>query len=101
MLGNRFPLRMKGKVYRCCVRSAILYGSETWCLKENKKQQQKARTKRAMVRAMWGWQIVDATDGQMNMLGLKETADGQPRANGVRGHRHVLRRYTGNAMRAA
>ena len=29
MLGNRFPLKMKDKVYRCCVRSAILYGSET------------------------------------------------------------------------
>ena len=28
LLGNRFPLKMKGKVYRCCVRSAILYGSE-------------------------------------------------------------------------
>ena len=35
LLGNRFPLKMKGKVYCCCVRSAILYGSETWCLKEN------------------------------------------------------------------
>ena len=35
LLGNGFPLRMKGKVYCCCVRSAILYGSEAWCLKEN------------------------------------------------------------------
>ena len=30
LLENRFPLKMKGKVY-------ILYGSETWCLKENEK----------------------------------------------------------------
>ena len=30
LLGNRFSLRIKGKVYRCCVRSAILYGSEAW-----------------------------------------------------------------------
>ena len=37
LLGNRFPMKMKGKVYRYCVRSAILYGSETWCLKENEK----------------------------------------------------------------
>ena len=29
LLGNRFPLKMKGKVCRCCVKSAILYGSET------------------------------------------------------------------------
>ena len=28
LLGNRFPLKTKDKVYRC-VRSAILYGSET------------------------------------------------------------------------
>ena len=35
--GNRFSLKMKGKVYRCCVRSPILYGSEAWCLKENEK----------------------------------------------------------------
>ena len=28
LLENRFPLKMKSKVYRCCVRSAILYGSE-------------------------------------------------------------------------
>ena len=34
LLGNRFPVRMKGKVYRCCVRSGILYGNEGWCLKE-------------------------------------------------------------------
>ena len=31
LLGNRFPLKMKNKVYRCCIRSAILYGSEAWC----------------------------------------------------------------------
>ena len=28
LLGNRFPMKIKAKVYRCCVRSAILYGSE-------------------------------------------------------------------------
>ena len=30
LLENRFLLRMKGKVYRCCVRSAILCGSKAW-----------------------------------------------------------------------
>ena len=29
LLGNRFSLKMKRKVYHCCIRSAILYGSET------------------------------------------------------------------------
>ena len=37
LLGNRFPLRKKGKVYRCCLRSAIPYKSVAWCFKENKK----------------------------------------------------------------
>ena len=34
LLENSFPVRMKGKVYRCCVRLAILCGSEAWCLRE-------------------------------------------------------------------
>ena len=37
LLGNRFPRKMKDKVYCCCVTSAILYGSEAWCLKNNEK----------------------------------------------------------------
>ena len=31
---KRFSLKLKGMVYRSCVRSAMLYGSETWCLRE-------------------------------------------------------------------
>ena len=34
LYGRRFPLRLKGAVYRSYVRSAILYGSEAFCLKE-------------------------------------------------------------------
>ena len=74
LLGNKFPLRMKGNVYRCCVRSAILCGSEAWCLKENEKAIYR-RTEGAMVRAMCGQKVVDrkTTEQQMDMLGLKET----------------------------
>ena len=50
LLGNRFPPRRKGKVYRCCVKLAILYGSEAKCPKENEKAIL-WRTERAMVRA--------------------------------------------------
>ena len=49
--GRRFSLRMKGMVYRTCVRSAILYGSKTWCLRESKMGILR-RTERAMVRSM-------------------------------------------------
>ena len=32
---KKFSLQMKGKVYKSYARSAMLYGSETWCLREN------------------------------------------------------------------
>ena len=48
---------MKGEVYQTCVRSAILYGTETWCLKE-KEVELLRRTKRAKIRAMWGVKLL-------------------------------------------
>ena len=98
LLGNRFPLKMKGKVYRCCVRSAILYGSETWCLKENKKV-----ILRRAVRVMCGQKVVDrkTTKEQLDMLGLKETIDRLATANEVRWYGHVLRRDDGSVLRVA
>ena len=76
LLGNRFPLRMKDKVYCCCVRSAILYGNEAWWLKENERAILR-RTERAMVRAMCSQKVVDRNTAkeQMDMLAT---------ANGVR-----------------
>ena len=102
LLGNRFPLKMKGKVYHCCVRSAILYGSETWCLKENEKAILR-RTERAMVRAMCGQKVVDreTTKKQMDMLGLKETIDRLATANEIRWYGHVLRRDDDSVLRVA
>ena len=35
LYGRRFPLKLKGSDYGSYVRPAILYGSETWCLKDN------------------------------------------------------------------
>ena len=102
LLGNRFPLKMKGKVYRCCVRSAILYGSETWCPKENKKAILR-RMERAMVRAMCSQRVVDrkTNEEQMDMLGLKETIDRLATANEVRWYGHVLRRDDNSVLRVA
>ena len=58
LCGRRFSLRMKGMVYRSCVRSALFYGSETWCLRENEMAILR-RIKRAMVRSMCGVKLVD------------------------------------------
>ena len=33
--GSRLPLRLKVAVHKSYARSAILYGSEAWCLKES------------------------------------------------------------------
>ena len=31
LYGRKFSLKMKGRIYQSCVKSAMLYGSETWC----------------------------------------------------------------------
>ena len=67
--GRQFSLKMKGRVYRTCVRSAMRYGSETWCLREN----EMAILRRAE-RAMCGVKRVEKrnTAELMDMLGLRE-----------------------------
>ena len=79
--GRRF-LRMKRMVYRSCVRSAMLNGSEVWCLRENEMAILR-RTERAMVRSMCGVKLVDRknTKELMEILGLKETLDRMAKAN--------------------
>ena len=52
----------------------MLYGSETWCLRENETAILR-RIKRAMVRAMCGAKLMEKkrTEDLIEMLGLKET----------------------------
>ena len=38
LYGRRCPLKLKGAVYKCYVRPAILHGSEAWCLKESESE---------------------------------------------------------------
>ena len=84
LLGRRFSLKMKGMVYRSCVRSAMLCGSERWYWRENEMIILR-RTERAMVRLMCGVKLVNRknTEDLMKMLGLKETLDKMAQANGV------------------
>ena len=72
--GKRSSLRMKGIVYCTCLRSATLYGSETWCLRESEMAILR-RTERAMVRSMCGVKLVDRKNMEelMEMLGLRVT----------------------------
>ena len=89
---KRFSLQMKEKIYKNYVRSAMLYGGKTWCLRENKVAILR-RAERSMVRVVCGVKLVDKrnTEELMDMLGLKEAADKLARASGVRWYGHVLR----------
>ena len=99
---KRFSLKTKGMVYRSCVRSAMLYGSEIWCLRESEMAVLR-RTERAMVKAMCGAKLMKKkrTGDLMEMLGLKETVVQMEKANGVRWYGHVLRRDDGHVLRKA
>ena len=72
--GRKFLLKMKEKIFERCVRSALLYGSETWCLRENEMAISR-RNEKAMIRAMCGVEIIEKRRSQelMSLLGLKNT----------------------------
>ena len=56
---------MKGMVYQSCVRLAMLYGSETWCLRENEMAILRRTERAVIVRA-----VCCKTDGEKEDRGL-------------------------------
>ena len=65
---KKSPLKIKGIVYKRCVRSAMLHGSETWSLGQNEIGILQ-RNERAMVRNMCGVKLMDnMTKDLMQML---------------------------------
>ena len=76
LYGTRFHIELKWVVYDSYARPAILYGSETWCLKESEIGILR-RTERSMVRAMCGVQLKyrNRLTDLILMLGLKESMD--------------------------
>ena len=93
-----FSLKLKGMLYQSCVRSATLYGSETWCLRENE-----MAILRRTERAMCGAKVMEkkGTEDLMEMLGLNETVVQMAKASGVRWYGHVLRKDGGHVLRKA
>ena len=75
---------MKGRICQSYVRSAMLYGSETWYLRENEMAILR-RTEEAIMRATCAVKMVQKrkSHGLMSLLGLKDTLDGLARASGV------------------
>jgi len=93
LYGKRFSLKLKEKVYQSnCVQSAILYGSETWCLNE-KQVAILRRTEKARLRAMFGVKLMDRKKHQnvLDMLGWIASIEVATKVNVLRWFRRVLR----------
>ena len=58
MTKKEVPLKLKGKIYVACVRSAMIYGSETWAMTMEISNRLE-RTEKQMVRWMCGVQLRD------------------------------------------
>ena len=71
-----FTHRMKGKLYQACVRSVMLYGSETWPLKEEDIARI-ARTDMQMIRWMCRVSLLDRKSSEelKNRLGVSNICD--------------------------
>ena len=58
LTGERFSLKLKGKVYATCVRSCLMHGSETWPMKVEHGLKLN-RTEMSMIRWMCGVKLND------------------------------------------
>ena len=81
------------------MRSAILYGRETWSLSQNEIGILQI-TERAMVKNVWS-EIngKKSTKDLMKMLDLNETIDQLAKSSSVRWYGHVLRKDMNNFLR--
>ena len=90
------------KRYQICLRSAILKGSETWCLRKREVELLK-RTERAMLRAMSGVKLIDqkSTTELMQMFGVTVLIERISRASATKSYKNVLRREESNVPKEA
>ena len=90
---------MKGKVYKSCVSSALLYGSEAWCLRE-KEMAILRGTERAMIRTMCDVKLLNRRNSEelIDMFGIKESLDRKAKASSMRWYGHVLRKEDKNVI---
>ena len=101
-LGKKFRLKIKGIVYKSCVRSAMHYGSKTLCQGLNEIGIF-LRTERIIVRNMCGVKLMDkkSTRDLMQIIDLNDTIHQLAEANSVRWSGHVLRQDKKNILRMA
>ena len=85
-------LKLKGKIYAACVRSAMVYGSETWAM-TNEEQLCLERTERRMLRWMCGLSLKDRVSSEeiRERMGVDSVLDVVRRGR-LRWLGHVLRK---------
>jgi len=93
-------LRLKGKFYKTCVQSVLVYGSETWATKvEDMKRLE--RTERAMVRWISGVTLKDRKSNEelRDQLGIECVSDIVTRAR-LRWYGHLERKNSDDCVAA-
>ena len=96
---KEMSLKLKGKVYAACVRSTMIYGSETWAM--NVEQQRRLeRTEMRMVRWMCGVSLRErkTSDQLRRMMGIEPVVDVVKRSR-LRWMGHVLRKNESDWVR--
>ena len=102
LCGRKWSVKMKGRVYKACVRAAMIYGGETWVMRKEEEGVLQ-RAERAMVRMMCGVKLRDRKSSVelMSMVGLSEDIVTLVRRSRLRWYGHVLRRNEGVGIRRA
>ena len=92
-------LKVKGRVYDTCVRSTLLYGSETWAVKVEQVQRME-RTEMQMVRWMCGTKLRDRIPNEelRRRLGIESVRDALKRRR-LRWWGHIERREESNCLK--
>lgn len=92
-------LKLKGKVYKACVRSVMVYASETWPMKLED-QQRLERAEMMMVRWMCGVTVKNtiASEELRKRLNIEQVSDVVRRGR-IRWFGHVQRRPEGHCLK--
>ena len=102
LCGRKWSKKMKGRVFKACVRAAMVYGGETWVMRKEEEGVLQ-RAERAMVRMMCGVKLKDRKSSMelRSMVGLSEDIVTWVRRSRLRWYGHVLRRNEGVGIRRA
>ena len=85
-----FRQRKKERIHQSCARLAMLYGRETWCVRENEMAILR-KTEKSII-TVCGVKLIEKRRSQelMSLLGLKDNLDGLARTSRVRWYGNVL-----------